>query len=254
MSQMDPREAHVAGPSQACAPCPARDGAFDPGPSGILCLKRLCGFPLPSRLEGLILRLGPDGERPPGVTLLRAYALGYWVAAPTILARELHLNGGIPAIIDGRRPADTRLARRTGRLLLVPINLEVLGVNAGSLAGLPLIIEACRPQQIDAIAVATRDSELSVQKAGIRDMGPGQAAPLRQGGVDLGGRCAIGRRAYGRLDVGDQVREVIVTGFRDVHFVAHPLGGVLAGIVGVEVVGRADELPRGRSGLVPRPG
>jgi hypothetical protein len=75
MSQMDPREAHVAGPSQAEAPCPTRDGAFNPGTAGILRLKRLCGFPLPGCLEGLILRLGPDGERPPGVTLLRADAL-----------------------------------------------------------------------------------------------------------------------------------------------------------------------------------
>jgi hypothetical protein len=42
-------------------------------------------------------------------------------------------------------------------VLLVPIDLEVLGVKAGSLAGLPVIVEACRPQQIDAIVVATLD-------------------------------------------------------------------------------------------------
>jgi hypothetical protein len=66
MSQMDPCEAHVAGPSQACAPCPARDGAFTPGTAGILCLKHGRRFPLPGHLQGLVLRLGPDGERARG--------------------------------------------------------------------------------------------------------------------------------------------------------------------------------------------
>ena len=50
-------------------------------------------------------------------------------------------------------------------------------------------------------------------------MGPGQEASLLQRGVDLGRRRAIGRRADGRLDVGDQVREVIVAGFREMHLV-----------------------------------
>jgi hypothetical protein len=71
-----PREAHVAGASWACAPCPARDRALDPGAAGILCLKRLGGFALATHLEDPIPRLGPDGTRPPGVALLRAYALG----------------------------------------------------------------------------------------------------------------------------------------------------------------------------------
>ena len=73
---MDPCEAHVTGAPQACAPCPARDGAFNPSTAGILRLKRVCRFPLLGRLEGLILRLGPDGEHPPGVALRGAYALG----------------------------------------------------------------------------------------------------------------------------------------------------------------------------------
>ncbi len=92
-----------------------------------------------------------------GVTLLRAYVLGSLVAAPTILARELYLDDGIPPITRRRRSADTRLAGRTGRLWLAPINLEVLGVNAVPLAGSPVIVEACRPQQSDAIVVATVD-------------------------------------------------------------------------------------------------
>ena len=59
---MDPCQADVARPSQACTPRRARDRAFNPGAARILRLKRLCRFPLPGDLEGLILRLGPDGD------------------------------------------------------------------------------------------------------------------------------------------------------------------------------------------------
>jgi hypothetical protein len=92
---MDPREAHVTGASQVCAPCPARHSAFNPSTAGILRLKRVCRFPLLGRLDGLILRLEPDGERPPSAGL----------------------------------------AGRAGCVLLAPINLEMLGVKAGLFAG-----------------------------------------------------------------------------------------------------------------------
>ena len=59
-------------------------------------------------------------------------------------------------------------------MLLVPIDLEVLGVKAGSLAGLPVIVEARGPQQIHAVVIPTLDQEFGVQKAGVDDMGAGQ--------------------------------------------------------------------------------
>ena len=83
---MHPREPNVAGPSQACAAGPARDGAFDPGAARILCLKRGRRFPLPGGLERLLLRLGPDAERPPGVALLGAHALCSRGAVPTVFS------------------------------------------------------------------------------------------------------------------------------------------------------------------------
>ena len=97
-----------------------------------------------------------------------------------------------------------------------------------------MIVETRGPQQIHAIIVPTLDQQFGVQETGVHNMGVGQKAPLLQRSVGLRGRCAIGRRADGRLDVGDQVRQVIVAGLREMHFVAHPLGGVLAGIVGFD--------------------
>src|SRR5918992_5400851 len=90
--------ADVAGAAQACTPCAARDRPFNPGAAGILCMKCLGRFALPGRLEHLILRLRSNGERSPGKALLRAYALGYAVAAPTIFARKFHLDDRIAAI------------------------------------------------------------------------------------------------------------------------------------------------------------
>ncbi len=101
MSQTDPCQPEVARAAQACTSYAARDRPFNPSPAGILCLKRLGRFALPGRLERLLWRLRSNGERPPGVAPLRAYALDYVVAAPTILGRELHLDDGIPAIIHG---------------------------------------------------------------------------------------------------------------------------------------------------------
>ena len=72
VSQVHPPEADVAGPSQAQAAWLARDRPVDAGAAGILCLKRLCGFPLPGRLERLLWRLRSNGERPPGIALFRA--------------------------------------------------------------------------------------------------------------------------------------------------------------------------------------
>ena len=88
---------------------------------------------------------------PPGIALLERTQCANVVAAPTILGRELHLDDGIATVIEGRRPADAGLAGWTGRVLLVPINREVLGIKAGPLAGLPVIVEAGGPQQIHAI-------------------------------------------------------------------------------------------------------
>ena len=76
-------------------------------------------------------------------------------------------------------------------MLPVPIDREMLRVKAGSLAGLPVIIEARGPEQIDAVVLPTLDQEFGVQKAGIDDMSRGQEVPLLQCIVDLGGRCSI---------------------------------------------------------------
>jgi hypothetical protein len=232
---MDSHETDRTGTPQACAPCPAQDGPFNAGTAGILRRTRRRRFPLPSHVEGLLWRLGPDGERPPGIAVLRAYTRHYLVAVLTILGRELHLDDSTPAMIHRRHPARAGLAGRAGRVPLAPIKLDVLGGKADPFAGLPVIIEVCGPQEIHAIGVATFDEECGVQKTGVHDMGPRQEAPLVRSGVALEGRRAIGRRADGGFNLSDQVRQVVFAGFRAMPLVTQSLGGVLARVMGCRI-------------------
>ena len=164
---MNPCEADIAGAAQAGAPCPAGDRPFDARTPRIRSPKRVGRLPLPGRLEGLILPLRPDRECPSGIALLRADTLRHVGAAPTILAGELDLHDRILAVIDGGRPADTGLASWTGRVLPVPIDLEMLGVKASPGLGLPVIVEACGPQQIPTIVLPTLHEEIGVQEGGV---------------------------------------------------------------------------------------
>jgi hypothetical protein len=122
MSQVHPSESDVARPPQVHASCRARDRPFDASAARILRLKHLGGCPLPCRLESLALGLRSDGERPSGIALLGSDTWREVVAAPAILGRELDLHDGVLTVIDGRRRAETGLARRTSRVWLVPIN------------------------------------------------------------------------------------------------------------------------------------
>jgi hypothetical protein len=171
---MHPGQANITGASQARGPCSARDRAFAPGAARILRLKRVRGFPLPGRLEGLMVRLGPDGEPPPWRALLGAYTWRDLVAVPTIFGREFNLADGIPAMIHRRRPARTGLAGRTGRVLLVLLDLAVLGITASPCARLPVIVKARGPSSIYTVVVLTLDQPCGVQEAGVHDRGSGQ--------------------------------------------------------------------------------
>jgi hypothetical protein len=73
------------------------------------------------------------------------------------------------AILHGRRPADTGLPSRADRVLPVPIDLAMLGVTTGPLAGLPVIVEACGPQEIYAVVILTLDEQFGIKQAGVHD-------------------------------------------------------------------------------------
>jgi hypothetical protein len=122
----------------------------------------------------------------------------------------------------------------------------VLGVKASPCAGLPVIVEARGPQETHVVALLTPDKQVGVRDAGVHAVRAVGQAPLLQRRVELGGGRPIGRRATHGFDMRDELRGIILTGFREVDFVAHPLGGILAGLVGVDVRGGADAWHRRR--------
>lgn len=72
-----------------------------------------------------------------------------------------------------------------------------------------------------------------------------QKTLLLQRSVDLGhGRTIVDRTRRG-FDVRDQVWPLILTRFREIHFIADPRRAVLAGIVSVDVVGGVDNRAAG---------
>ena len=70
---------------------------------------------------------------------------------------------------------------------------------------------------------------------------------VRQHVDDRGsGEKTIGGRPRRRLDIGDQLGQVICAGFGDMDFVADPLRRALLSVMGIAVGGRTDEDRRRR--------
>lgn len=67
--------------------------------------------------------------------------------------------------------------------------------------------------------------------------------------MDAGGSCIVGDRGRGRFDMGDQMRAVLLTSFRQMHLKPYPTGGALLAVVRIQIVGRANIQASGRNVL-----
>ena len=74
------------------------------------------------------------------------------------------------AVSHGGRPADPGLAGWTASVVPGPSTLAVLGVKAGPLAGLPVIVEARGPQESHVVALLTPDKQVGIQAAGVHEV------------------------------------------------------------------------------------
>jgi hypothetical protein len=146
----------------------------------------------------------------------------------------------------GVQPARPGRAGWTRGGLLAPIDPAGLGVNASSLAGLPVIVTPHGPEPIDAKVILTLNQPCRLQEVGVHDHGPRQERPLLQCGMDVGSRGTIGRGADGGVDIRDQVWRSIRTRFGKRDVIADPRRCVLAGIVGGGAVGGTDARRHGR--------
>ena len=55
--------------------------------------------------------------------------------------------------------------------------------------------------------------------------------------MNTGGSCIIGDGSGGRFDMGNQVRAVFLTGFRQMNLESYPAGSALLAVMGIEIKG-----------------
>src|SRR5262249_19192862 len=145
-------------------------------------------------LEGRVLLLRPHGQRPTRVPFARMEAAGSAGTGAAIPRRELDLDDRAVAIVDGRRPAQARVAFGTGRLLAVPVDPEMLDVETLLDAGLPMTVGACRTEQLDGVLPSAVDQECGVQVASVDKVQARQGFLVLEPGVDARRGHAVGDR------------------------------------------------------------
>src|SRR5262249_868468 len=155
----------VAALSQAAGADAPREGSFDPRP--LLVEGRKLGrlLALAGCLEGVREVLAPQGEGAPSRAPRRAETP--WPAGTrgAVSVGELDLDHLRLAVVDGRGPTVTRASRRTGHLLPLPIDGEILGRKALVGPSLPVVVPPGRPDQVNTVVLATVEEELGVQVA-----------------------------------------------------------------------------------------
>ena len=78
---------------------------------------------------------------------------------PQSMPREFDLDDLVLAMVDCRRPADTCMPLRTGRLLLVPINAKLTDIDAVLAVGLPFHIRTRGSNHFNAVVLLARDQD-----------------------------------------------------------------------------------------------
>src|SRR3989442_6265001 len=241
MAKVDFGEADVAGPPHPAPTHALGQRSFD-ARTFVVLTDILCGLLTRAALaQCLILFLWPNGDEPSRGALCRTNTLIETWTGLAVLRREPDLDDCIAAVIDHRGPLHAGLPFRTACLLTLPIDAEVLCVEALPFPGLPLDVRPRRTQEIDTVVPLARDHEFRVQKAGIDDVLLRQPIHALEVSVNLRrSRPVCDRRGRCR-DVRNQVRTVRLTGFRQCHLVADPARCVLLPQMGVHVVGRAEK-------------
>jgi hypothetical protein len=125
-------------------------------------------------------------------------------------ARELDLDDLVLPVINGRSPTDTVLPLRADRLLVVPIDEELAGVNTLIGIGLPLHIGTRRTNDFNPVLLLTADQNGCRDIACIEQVLPWGELRLLKLSMDRLGHGLIGRRGSGCGHMGDQVRGVFL--------------------------------------------
>jgi hypothetical protein len=87
---------------------------------------------------------------------------------------------------------------------------------------LPLTIISRWTKQLYLVVFLAADEQIGIHIAGINDMKRWQEIFLFEVLMDTSSCGIIGDRSRSRLDMGNQMRGLLIAGFREMHLVAHP--------------------------------
>ena len=104
-----------------------------------------------------MLGLWSDRDGAPFVLLCRTDTVDLTRTAAAISGGELDLDHLIGSVVDGRSPTDTALPFGADRLLVVPIDDELAGINSLLRVGLPLHIDPSRTNDFNPVVLLTAD-------------------------------------------------------------------------------------------------
>jgi hypothetical protein len=157
------RQAKIPTPAEINASDPLREATLHPCSQGILGFELGGLLPLAGGLDGLVVRLRPDGELPWGVFRHGAHTTGG--ARATGGPVETDTDDRITRDIVSRPPVDICMPLRTVGLLRLPIQDK--GLHAIALTGLmlPAIRPKSGPDHINLMVALRRDETVSIHVA-----------------------------------------------------------------------------------------
>ncbi len=151
----------------------------------------------------------------------------------TILDGKFDFDNRVASPILGVCPASTGLACWTDSTRLLPVNSKLRSFKARLLASLPMIILSAWPKEIDSIHGSACDDGLYIDIPGIHHMLLWEESVSSQMVMNVRKNIIISNWSKSRFYMRYQVGSIIVTGFRQMDFIADPLRFSLLGKEGL---------------------
>ena len=143
-------------------------------------------------------------------------------------------------LICAGHPLPTSFALRTDGLALLPIERKGRLIRALPCFGLPLDVLTHWADHFHPVTVGTGNDEACIHLSRIQHLSPRLKTSCFQSLIDDSGSFPLGFGSIGGRTRGDQVRQIAVTGFTDMHVVPKPSQIPLRSRVCLMVRGRAD--------------
>ena len=141
---------------------------------------------------------------------------------------EEHLHHRLAFGVLGAIPPDAVLALGAGDALVLPVHGELRQIQRTRRTRLPTGINVHRPNEVNPMRLATVQDAFGADVASIDQLLSGEQIGLREMALDRDKGMVVLLNRWGSVDVGDEMRAVVVTAFGHMDFVADPLQAPLA--------------------------